>query len=92
MVQPQVIQGNREEITAYLQRLGDRKNLILIVPAEESQREPTEEDIAAANARLRRHIVTSGSAGGLDNDSIDTDLAKEYADDHSVANPQSETA
>ena len=91
MVQPQVVQGSSEEITAFLEHIGDRKNLILIVPAQEIQREPNTDEVAEANARLRRHIVPSGSADGLDNAGIDIDLAKEYADDH-AANPQSESA
>jgi hypothetical protein len=35
MVLPQVIQGNGDEIAAYLTGLKSRKNLFLIIPAEE---------------------------------------------------------
>ena len=36
MVQPQVIQGSGEELAVFLQRLRNRQNLLLIIPAEEA--------------------------------------------------------
>ena len=44
--------------------------------------EPTEAEIAAANARLRACMVDLGRPLGCDNEQIDADLAREYADDH----------
>jgi hypothetical protein len=44
--------------------------------------EPTEDEIRAANARLRATIVSYGSPIGTDNEAIDADLAREYGDDH----------
>ena len=85
MTQPQVIQGTGEELLPYIERYRDRPNLMLSIPAEEERAakpEPTEEEIMAVNARLRRHIVLLGYATGLDNESIDADLAKEYGDSH----------
>jgi hypothetical protein len=43
---------------------------------------PTTKEIARANARLRRHIISSGQPGSRDNAQIDVDLALEYGDDH----------
>ena len=36
-------------------------------------------DIAEANARLWRHAIELDHATGIDNDAIDSDLAREYA-------------
>jgi hypothetical protein len=36
MTQPQALQGTSEELAAHLQRLKGRKNLLLIIPVEES--------------------------------------------------------
>jgi hypothetical protein len=57
---------------------------MLIIPAEEptEERSPTDEGVAAANARLRQCIM-EGSAGSLRNQDIDADLARAYGDDHS---------
>ena len=46
------------------------------------RREPTPEEIAAANAELFSHIVSLGYATGTDNEQIDADLVREYGDDH----------
>ncbi|HLJ95643.1 MAG TPA: hypothetical protein VKU02_20875 [Gemmataceae bacterium] len=43
---------------------------------------PSSTEIARANARLRRHIISSGRPGPCDNERIDADLAQEYGDDH----------
>ncbi len=43
---------------------------------------PTAKEIARANARMRRHIISSGQPGPCDNEQIDADLAREYEDDH----------
>jgi hypothetical protein len=40
------------------------------------------EEHEAAMASLRRHIVSPGHPVGTDNEAIDADLAREYADDH----------
>jgi hypothetical protein len=40
------------------------------------------EERLAADERLSRHVVSLGYATGADNESIDADLAREYADDH----------
>ena len=45
---------------------------------------PTAEEIMAANTLLRETIVTVNRATGVDNESIDTDLAREYGDDHAT--------
>ena len=43
---------------------------------------PTAKEIARANARLRRHIISSGRHGQAHNEQIDADPAKEYGDNH----------
>ena len=43
---------------------------------------PRKEQIEAANALLRETIVTLPQSLGVDNASIDADLAREYGDDH----------
>ncbi len=43
---------------------------------------PTTKEIARANARLRKHIISSGRPGSCDNEQIDADLAREYGDNH----------
>ena len=43
---------------------------------------PTAKEIAQANARLRKHIISSGQPGPCDNERIDTDLAREYGHEH----------
>jgi hypothetical protein len=52
MVLPQVIQGNGEEIAAYLIGLKSRKNLFLIIPAEE--------DAGESDAKKRGKILEFG--------------------------------
>jgi hypothetical protein len=47
----------------------------------------TEEEIAAANARLRACRQDLGRAWGTDNEAIDADLAREYGDDHERPRP-----
>lgn len=44
----------------------------------------TEAEKQAAKERFERHFgeINLGSATGVDNESIDADLAREYADDH----------
>ena len=46
------------------------------------RRQPTPEEIAAANAELFSHTSSLGYATGLDNEQIDADLGREYGDDH----------
>jgi hypothetical protein len=48
----------------------------------EERKELTEQEIAKADARLLSHAINLGYATGLDNESIDADLANEYGDDH----------
>ena len=43
---------------------------------------PSHEEIDAANDRLAKCIVDMGRAFGTDNEQIDADLAREYADTH----------
>jgi hypothetical protein len=88
MTHPQVIQGTGEELLSVLHKHRNRRNMLLIIPVGEEEvvamPEPTAEEIAAANARLRRHITHPGFASDLRNEAIDDDLAREYGDDHSV--------
>lgn len=42
----------------------------------------TEAEREASNARLRAAVVWLDAPTGVDNESIDADLAREYADDH----------
>lgn len=46
------------------------------------RREPTAEEIAAADAELFRWTVSCDHGTGSDNASIDADLAREYGNDH----------
>ena len=48
----------------------------------QDSRRPTTKALARANARLRKHIISSGKPGSCDNEQIDADLAREYGDDH----------
>jgi hypothetical protein len=43
---------------------------------------PTAKEIARANARLRKHIISSGKPSACDNEQIDADLAREYGNNH----------
>src|SRR5438270_12674821 len=43
---------------------------------------PTDEEMAAADARLEACIVSLGRCTGTDNAGIDADLARDYGDDH----------
>ena len=47
-------------------------------------REPSPEEIEKRNARFERHFgaVSSGDPNSSDNERIDADLAREYANDH----------
>ncbi len=42
----------------------------------------SDEEFAAADARLNECLVSLGHAVGADNEQIDADLAREYGDDH----------
>ena len=53
--------------------------LAKIVLAESDARNETSRSIEQANAAILRHVVKSGAPGGLDNKSIDRDLAHEFA-------------
>ena len=44
--------------------------------------EPSNEEIAAADAALDSCIVSLGNPLGTDNEQIDADLAREYGEDH----------
>lgn len=79
MTQPRVLQGSWEELATFAEAYPHRKNLLLIIPDEDEGREPTEEEIALADARLEASIVSPGRAIGTDNECIDADLAQEYA-------------
>jgi hypothetical protein len=48
----------------------------------------SEEEGDAADERLLRHTVSLGYALGSDNEAIDADLARAYADDHASLNPK----
>jgi hypothetical protein len=52
------------------------------LPSIDQDISPTEEEIQAANARLRACIVDFGHEVGVSNESIDADLAREYGADH----------
>jgi hypothetical protein len=45
---------------------------------------PTAAERQVAHARLRQHVVALGHATGIDNESIDADLARAYGDDHAT--------
>ena len=81
MTQAQIISGTGAELLPVIERLQDRVGLTLIVPADAGDT-PSVDDadasVAAASDRLRSHIVHLPTAPELDNDSIDTDLAREY--------------
>lgn len=53
-----------------------------LIPEETEPKKHSQEEIALANQRLRSHIVEVGNAGGLNNDQIDADLVRVYADTH----------
>jgi hypothetical protein len=56
-----------------------------VAPAPRPSGQPTTEaEKQAARERLKRHFgaVNLGQATGMDNESIDADLARAYADDH----------
>ncbi|MBA3441844.1 MAG: hypothetical protein H0T92_18450 [Pyrinomonadaceae bacterium] len=42
----------------------------------------SDEERRADDARLEQHTVSLGYATGIDNESIESDLAREYGDDH----------
>jgi hypothetical protein len=48
------------------------------------QRALSTEEIAKANARLKKNMVSLGYATGCDNTQIDADLAREYGDEHAT--------
>ncbi len=77
----QVIRGTGADLAPYLEKYQDRGDLTLSIPdaARDSASSPTPAEIAAANARLRRHIVKLPFPVDLNNDQIDADLAREYA-------------
>jgi hypothetical protein len=86
MEQPLVIHGTGAELFAILERYRDRSDLTLIIPPDGEAGNPgsarSRAELAAANARLRRHIVSLPCPPDLDNESIDADLAREYAATH----------
>ncbi len=43
---------------------------------------PSREQIAEANARLKKHMVSLGYPTGCDNEQIDADLVREFGNDH----------
>jgi hypothetical protein len=81
MAQPQVIEGTPEQLTKQLAQLPSSKRYRLIEIVE-GQTEPTDEEIAAADAALEQTIISPGYATGTDNTRIDADLAREYVDSH----------
>lgn len=58
-------------------RLKDSRN-----QKNEYREQPTREEIAEANVRLRRCTVSGGRIFGTDNEEIDRELAREYGNDH----------
>ena len=81
MAQPQIIRGTVAQILPVLDQNRDRDDLTLIIPGDASNTHPPDDAaaIAAANARLRAHIVTLPARPDLSNESIDADLACEYS-------------
>ena len=84
MTQPHVLLGSWEELSAQVEPYRNRKNLLLIIPGEADMKEPNDDEIALADARLEASIVSYGSAFGTDNEQIDADLAREYGDTHEL--------
>ncbi|HZP83746.1 MAG TPA: hypothetical protein VFB21_19045 [Chthonomonadaceae bacterium] len=79
-----VIEGTGEELEAYLKRQPKQRFRLIPLASEGKDRaaEPSEEEIAQADAQLEAAIVSLGYATGTDNESLDADIAREYADDH----------
>ena len=84
MATAQIIQGSGEELLEHVQRHRSHRNLMLIIPSEDPSegRSLTDEEIVAANVRLRGCIM-EGAAGSLRNEDIDADLARAYGNEHS---------
>ena len=82
MAQPETMEGTPEQLAAQLPILPRGKRYRL----EEVQdlAEPTEAQIAAADARLLSHTVNLGYAIGLDNEGLDAELAREFGDEHAA--------
>lgn len=76
----ETMEGTPEQLAARLKRLPHGKRYRLVEVEEPTA--STDEEIAQADARLLRHKVHLGYATGLDNESIDADLAREYGDNH----------
>ena len=66
------------------QRFGTGSGQAAETPPRKPKSEWTEEEKQAARERFRRHrgAVSSGDPHGSDNERIDADLAREYADSH----------
>ena len=79
-----IITGSGAELEPIIKKYHNRDGLTLIIPTDADNSDiqaPTEAEIAAANARLRRHIVKLDCVHDLDNERIDADLAAAYGDD-----------
>ena len=67
--------NGQADVAEYIQKLIDRDLMRLPSSLSEAER-------AADDRRLEAHIVSLGSPTGIDNESIESDLAREYGDDH----------
>ena len=75
MQQPVILEGTPEQLVSQLGKLPRSKRYRLVEVIEE-RAEPTDEEIAAADAALEKTIVSPGYATGTDNESIDADLLR----------------
>ena len=83
MSDTRTFEGTSQEIIRYLNnRPTDHKYRITEVT--DSDKSATAEEVAAADARLLGHAVDLYPPSGLDNERIDTDLARAYGSSHSV--------
>ncbi len=58
------------------------RTILESVSAPPSHVAVSDDERHAANRRLRQHIVSLGYPTGIDNESIDADLAREYGSTH----------
>ena len=83
MAHPQIYAGTPDQLTKQISTLpGTTKYRATLIPEEPELKSHTQEEIAQANQRMRSHIVDLENAVGLDNEQIDADLVRAYADTH----------
>lgn len=73
MQPPLILEGTPAQLARQLGKLPPSKRYRLVEVVEE-QVEPTDEEIAAADAALEQTIVSPGFATGTNNECIDADL------------------